>query len=108
MKTSSGLASWPKNKAVYRKKYGICSVTGGTEIAKTIMRFLRNQSLYSISDTHEDKILLSLIHIFANVFSSPSQCWEKLSIQQSPQLKLTLRQTFFYTYLIALLSPTYR
>ena len=34
MNTSSGLALWPtENKAVYRKKYGICSVTGGTEIA---------------------------------------------------------------------------
>ena len=101
MNTSSDLALWPtENKAVYRKKYGICSVTGGTEIAKTISDFwMRNQSLYSISGTNEDKILISLIHIFANVVSSPSQCLATAKTDAAPKF-------FIYIYLIALLRPT--
>ena len=101
MNTSSGLALWPtENKAVHRKKYGICSVTGGTEIAKTISDFWkRNQSLYSISGTNEDKILISLIHIFANVVSSPSQCLATAKTDAAPKF-------FIYIYLIALLRHT--
>ena len=89
-----------ENKAVHRKKYGIYSVTGGTEIAKTISDFwMRNQSLYSISDTNEDKILISLIHIFANVVSLPSQCLATAKTDAASK---------FFLYIFDSLAPTHR